>query len=43
MNGFIGTLFLALLVQQGRLTESMSPWQAFVVLLDAIGVPALES
>lgn len=43
MNGFIGTLFLALLVQQGRLTEAMSPWQAFVVLLDAIGLIRLGS
>ena len=36
-DGFLASLLLAILVQQGRITPLLSPWQIFLVFLDFLG------
>lgn len=36
-DGFLASLLLAVLVQQGRITPLLSPWQIFLVFLDFLG------
>ena len=37
-DGFLASLLLAILVQQGRITPLLSPWQIFLVFLDFLGM-----